>query len=206
MRFCEYTGKYLKKCRAKTRNAAFFLFFVALLLPLYAPVYASDITTIGFRQTNGDIVVNAYLQFDQKIIDDLNSGLPKELTFSVELFRSWNFWPNEYIAGRTITRSLQSNPIKREYVGTSIEGKTRELRRFRDVSSMIAWAGTIEELRLSPIVAAEDGDYFIRVSAESRMLALPAVVDYLLFFIPTKEFNVTKDSLLFRFNPQKARK
>jgi hypothetical protein len=188
------------------RKTAVVLFFISALLSFPAPGSSSDITTINFRQVNRDIIVNTSLQFDQKIIDDLNDGLPKEITFTVELIRSRKLWPNEVIKSRVIFKLLHSNPIKREYIGTSIEGKDRIVRRFRDVSSMIAWGGTLQELRLADIDVEEDGEYYIRVSAESRMLALPSVVDFLLFFIPTKEFSVSKETHLFRLNPQQAPK
>lgn len=186
------------------RKTAVVLFFISALLSVPAPGSSSDITTINFRQVNRDIIVNTSLQFDQKIIDDLNDGLPKEITFTVDLIKSRKLLPNDVTKGRVIVKSLQSNPIKREYIGTSIEGREKTVRRFRDVSSMIAWGGTLQELRLADIDVEEDSEYFIRVSAESRMLALPAVVDYLLFFIPTREFSVSKETQLFRLNPQQA--
>jgi hypothetical protein len=188
------------------RKAAVVLFIISALLSVPAPGSSSDITTISFRQVNRDVIVNASLQFDQKIIDDLNAGLPKEITFTVELLKTRKLWPNEVTKGKVIIKALHSNPIKREYIGSSSEGKEKMVRRFRDVSSMIAWGGTIQELRLADIDVEEDSEYYIRISAESRMLALPSVVDYLLFFIPTKEFSVSKETYLFRLSPQQAAK
>jgi hypothetical protein len=188
------------------RKAAVVLFFISALLFVPAPGSSSDITTINFRQINRDVVINASLQLDQKIIDELNSGLSKEITFTVELLRNRKLFPNELIKGRVIVRSLQSNPIKREYIGVSVEGGERAVRRFRDISSMIAWGGTLQELKLADIDVDEDSEYFIRVSAESSMHALPAVVDYLLFFLPTKEFSVSKETYLFRLSPQQGAK
>lgn len=187
-------------------KAAVVLLFISALLFVPAPGSSSDITTINFRQVNRDLIVNASLQFDQKIIDDLGDGLPKEITYVVELIKTRKLWPNEVAKGKVIVKSLQSNPIKREYIGTSLEGREKTVRRFRDVSSMIVWGGAIIELRLADIDVEEDSEYFIRVSAESRMLALPSVVDFLLFFIPTKEFSVSKETYLFRLNPQQAAK
>jgi hypothetical protein len=183
------------------RKAALAVIFVLAVLYMPAPGCASDITTLSFRQINKDIVVNASLQLDEKMIDDLNSGLSKEIVFNVELFRYRKIWPNEFIAGKTIVRLLQSNPIKREYIGTSIDGKVKTVKRFKDISSMIAWGANVEELTLANISMEEDGDYFVKVSAEARMLTMPAVVGYILFFLPTKEFGVSKDSTLFGPGP-----
>jgi hypothetical protein len=188
------------------RKAAVVLLFVSGLLFIPLPGDPSDITTINFRQSGRDVIVNTSLQFDQKIIDDLNAGLPKEISFTVEIVRSRKLWPNEQMKGRAIVRSLRSNPIKREYIGTSVEDGEKTVRRFRDVTSMITWGSSLQELKLSDIEIDEHAEYFIRVSAESRMLALPSVVDYLLFFIPTKEFNVSKETYLFRLSPPQAAK
>jgi len=200
------TGKYNgeKNLKPPGSKAAFFLFCLSLLLLIPAAGSASDITTISFRQANRDIIVNAFLQFDEKIIDDLNAGLPKEIIFSVELIKSRRLFSNELVKGAVIVKSLQSNPIKREYIGTEILRGEKKARRFRDLNSMITWGGSVQELKLSDIDIDEEGEYFIKVSAESRMLALPAVVDFLLFFVPTKEFNVSKETYLFRLNPQRT--
>lgn len=188
------------------RKATLAVILVLSVMSIPAPGCASDITTLSFRQINKDIVVNASLQLDEKMIEDLNSGLSKEIVFNIELFRYRKIWPNEFIAGKTLVRLLQSNPIKREYVGTSMDGKTKTVKRFKDINSMIAWGVSIEELRLANIIMEEDGDYFVRVSAEARMLTMPAVVGYILFFLPTKEFGVSKESSLFRSGPPRENK
>jgi hypothetical protein len=186
-------------------KAFFVLLFTSAVLFMPVQGNTSDITTINFRQADRDLIVNAFLQFDQKIIEDINEGLPKEIIFSVDLMKSRKLWPNDIVKSVVIVKSLQSNPIKREYIGTLIQGREKKVRRFKDVSSLITWGCSIEELKLPDIDIEENGEYFIRVSAESRMLALPAVVDYLLFFLPTKEFNVSKDTYLFKLSPQAAK-
>jgi hypothetical protein len=188
------------------RKAAPFAIFVLSVLYMPAAGCASDITTLSFRQSNQDIIVNASLQLDEKTIDDMNSGLSKEIVFNIELFRYRKIWANESIAGKTFIRLLQSNPIKREYVGTSIDGKSKTVKRFKDINSMIAWAVNIEELTLPDITLDADSDYFVKVSAEARMQAIPAVVGYIFFFLPTKEFGVSRESPLFKAGPPKATK
>jgi hypothetical protein len=183
------------------RPAPVLLFAVLALLCAAATGGAADITTINYRQVNRDVVVNTFLQFDEKIIDDINEGLPKEITFTVSLVKNRRLWPNEISQARVIVRSLRSNPIKREYIGENSSDGEKRVMRFRDAGSMIAWGGSIRELKLSDVDIEEDAEYFIRITAESRMLALPSVVDALLFFIPTREFSVTKETGLFRLTP-----
>ena len=198
----------IKRCdfMRMARKASLSFFFALAVLWSPAPGNTYDITTLNFRQTGRDIILNAYLQLDEKMIDELNSGLSKEIVFNIELFRYRKIWRNEFIAGKSLTRLLQSNPIKREYVGTNIDEKEKTVRRFKDINSMIAWGVRVEELVLRDLEFEEDSDYFIRVSAEARMHTLPAVVGYILFFLPTREFSVSEESELFKYRPPRVNK
>lgn len=63
---------------------------------------------------------------------------------------------------------------------------------------MLGEMAVINSLPLINIRGIEPGDYYIKVTVESRLRSLPPVVGYLLFFIPEKEFSVSKDSSPFR--------
>jgi hypothetical protein len=167
---------------------------------LHAPEsgFASDITPIGVRQANNELFVTAALQPDQKLIDDLGSGLSKDLVFYIDLFRHWKVWPDEFVLGMKVVLVLQSDPIKREYIGSSTEGNIKTIKRFKDPNSMIAWGMNIPELKLTNVKALEPGDYYIKVSVESILRKLPPVIDTVVFWVSTKEFSISKDSALFR--------
>jgi hypothetical protein len=190
----------LQRAMSPARKALAAVLVLSALLFMPSLALSSDITTLTFRQVKNDIIINTSLQFDQKMIDDLNTGLSKEIVFSIDLFRRHKLWPNESVTGRSIVKILQSNPIKREYVGTSIEGNIKTVKRFRDISSMIAWGVHIEEFRLENITPEPDGDYFIRVAIESRLHTMPAVVGYILFFLPTREFSVSRETPVFKLS------
>ncbi|MBI3593199.1 MAG: hypothetical protein HY099_06955 [Nitrospirae bacterium] len=59
---------------------------------------------------------------------------------------------------------------------------------------------TISDMKLTNIRELETGTYFVKVTAESRMKKLPPVIGYLLFFVPEKEFSVSKNSQTFQIN------
>jgi hypothetical protein len=176
-----------------------------MLVPAY-PGMAADITPVSVRQDNNDLFVTSALQPDQKLIDDLSGGLSKELVFYVDLFRHWSIWPDEFVLGTKIVRVLQSDPIKREYIGSNTEGNVRTIRRFKDLNSMVAWAMNIQDVKLTNVKALDPGNYYIKISAESIIRKLPPVVDTVIFFVSTKEFSVSRDSQLFRIPaPQASR-
>ncbi|HMK55716.1 MAG TPA: DUF4390 domain-containing protein [Dissulfurispiraceae bacterium] len=181
-------------------------FMVAASLPILGAAAASEIAPVVVRQAGNEVIVTAALLPDQKLIDDLNSGLSKELVFYIDLFRHWSIWPDEFVLGKKIVRVLQSDPIKREYVGTSTEGNIRTIKRFKDLDSMMAWAMNISDLKLTNIKALEADDYYIKVTVESNLKKLPPVIGYLLFFTPSKEFSLSKDSTHFRVPEHKEAK
>jgi hypothetical protein len=183
----------------------FFCVIFAIICPATS-VFSSEIAAVSVKQANSEIFVATALQPDQKFIDDLNNGLSKELVFYIDLFRHWKLWPDEFVLGQKIVRVLQIDPIKREYIGTSIEGNIKTIRRFKDLDSMIVWAANIIDLKLTNTKIFEPDDYYVKVTVESNLKKLPAVVGYLLFFVPSKEFSISRDSSVFKIpSPQVAR-
>lgn len=168
--------------------ALFFLF----LRP--TGVSGADIVGPDARVANSEIVVSTGLSLDDKSLTDLKNGISKEITFFIDLFRVWKTWPNEFIAGKKIVKTLRSDPIKKEHVATSLDGSTLIEKRFKSFDSMINWALNITDLKLTNVRELQQSDYFVRVTVESRLRKLPPVIGYLLFFIPENDFKAQKDS------------
>ncbi|HTZ17414.1 MAG TPA: DUF4390 domain-containing protein [Dissulfurispiraceae bacterium] len=161
--------------------------------------FAAEISGVDVRQANNELIVSTTLQPDEKLIEDLNNGLSKEIVFYIDLFRHWKLWPDEFVIGQKIVRTLQIDPIKREFVGTSVEGNVKIIKRFKDLNSMIAWAINISNIKLTNVKVLESDDYYVKVTAESRLK--PSVIGYIIFFLPSKEFSVVRDSQIFRIHP-----
>jgi hypothetical protein len=180
------------------RAALLFFFTILAIICPATPVFPSEIAAISVKQVNSEIFVTTALQPDQKFIEDLNNGLSKEIVFYIDLFRHWKLWPDEFVLGQKIVRILQIDAIKRECIGTNLEGNVKTLKRFKDLDSMIAWAANIADLKLTNVKVLEPDDYYVKVTVESNLKKLPAVVGYLLFFVPSKEFSISKDSSAFK--------
>ncbi len=174
------------------------IILLALCLLLCSPLiaFASEIGISGpeARVINGEISVNSGLILNEKNIDDLKNGISKEITFHIDLFRVWKTWPNEFITGKKIVKTLRADPIRKEFVATSLDGFTLIEKRFRSFDSMINWALNIKNLKLVSVRELQPSEYFVRVTVESRLRNLPPVIGYLLFFVPEREFRVLKDS------------
>jgi hypothetical protein len=103
-------------------------------------------------------------------------------------------WPDEFIAGKKIVKTLRSDPIKKEYTATTFDGATLIEKRFKRFDSMLDWTFTIKDLKLINIKELQLSDYYVKVTVESRLRQLPPVIGYLLFFVPEKDFKLSKDS------------
>ncbi len=165
---------------------------------------AAEITGITFRLSNNELYVSTVVRPDQKVVDELADGLSKEFTFYIDLFRVWNIWPDEFVLGLEIKTTLKSNPIKREYTATRVTGNTSLNKRFNDLESMVNWAMALPEIKLTNVKELEAGTYYIRVTAESRIRKLPPVIGYLLFFVPDKDFSISKNSHTFEINTKET--
>ncbi|HWR59566.1 MAG TPA: DUF4390 domain-containing protein [Thermodesulfovibrionales bacterium] len=171
------------------------LYFTLFLLAV-SPIDAFGTEIIGpeVRVTHGEIVVTAGLALDEKNLNDLKSGISKEITFYVDLFRFWKMWPNEFVAGKKIVKTLRCDPIKKEYMATAFDGATLTEKRFKSFDSMLDWTLNIRDLKLIHEKELQQSEYFVRVTAESRLRNIPPIIGYLLFFVEEREFKVAKDS------------
>ena len=185
--------------------AVYFLFFYSHLLPVALPFSIKRHEIVGpeIKTVNNELYVTAGLLLDEKQVQDLKNGIVKEITFYIDLFRIWNMWPDEFVLGKTFVKTLRADPVKKEYVATSLHGMTIVEKRFNELDSLLKWSLNINDLKLTNIKELEPDDYFVRITVESRLRRLPPVIGYLFFFVPEKEFTTVKDSSSFRVGPIK---
>lgn len=165
---------------------------------------AMEISSVNVRLSNNDLYVSASVKPDAKFMEDMNEGMSKEVTFYIDLFRVWDVWPDEFVLGKKVVNILRSNQIKREYTATSIHGNIQLEKRFKDLESMLGWAMNVHEMKLANIRELDPAIYFVKVTVESRIRKLPPVIGYLLFFVPEKEFSISKNSPHFQISPRGA--
>jgi len=172
--------------------AVFFLLFFS-----YSPAGGAEITGPGIRFQENELYVTTTLSLDEKSLQELHNGMPKEFRFYVDLFRVWNIWPDEFVLNKSFTRTLKSDPVKKEYVATSGDGSTVIQKRFKSMESMLQWALSINDLKFANTKELEPAVYFVRTTVESKIRKLPPVVGYFMIFLPENEFKISKDSPFF---------
>jgi len=188
----------------KSYMVRLFLMSSLLLLFLFpALTEGQEISGPEVKLNGGDIYVTFALKLDAKNIEEIKEGIDKELKYYIDLFKVWKIWPDEFVLGKFFTRALKSDPIKEEYVATSFDGSTLIRRRFRSFDSMLAWTFSVKDLKLTNMRELESGQYFVRITVESKIRKLPPVIGYFLIFLPENEFKIKKDSAFFTLEGNK---
>lgn len=180
-----------------------FIISIALLLfslCLSANAFAASVLGPNVKVREGNIIVSTGAQLDEKYMEEIRKGVPKEINFYIGLFRAWDNWPDEFVLGNTVTRTLRCDPVKNEFIATTLSHTRHEERRFNTCDKMISWALTIPEAWLTNINELAPGEYFVRVNVESRLRRLPPFINLLFFFVKEVEFSVEEDSPFFPLN------
>ncbi|MBI5075694.1 MAG: DUF4390 domain-containing protein [Nitrospirae bacterium] len=171
------------------------IFVIALLHPLVSE--SQTLSGPEVKRVNSDLFVSFSLSLDEKGLDAIRGGVDKELKFYVDLFRIWKIWPDEFVLGKAYVKTLKVDPIKKEYVATSSDGSLLIEKRFKSFESMMAWVVVFKDLKLTNIRELEPGQYFVRITVESKIRNLPPVIGYLFIFVSENEFRIMKDSTVF---------
>ncbi len=178
-----------------SRYYRIFLLIGILLMPR-----ASESQTVAgpeLKLIQNDLFVTFSLGLENKSIEAIKNGVDKELRFYIDLFRIWKVWPDEFVLGKAYVRTVRADPIKKEFTATSSDGSVLVEKRFKSFESMLAWTISFKDLKLANMRELEPGQYFVRITAESKIRKLPPVIGYLFIFISENEFKIVQDSAPF---------
>jgi hypothetical protein len=189
--------------KSSVKLLTFYFTLLTFLLSSYSFSVAEQITGPEVKLHDSDIYVTTSLSLDENHLRELSNGITKELKFYIDLFRVWKVWPDEFILGKYLVRTLKSDPVKMEYTATSSDGSTLIQKRFKSFGSMLKWALSIDNLKLANTHELEPGEYFVRITVESKIRKLPPVIGYFMIFLPENEFRVKKDSPLITIGVSK---
>ncbi len=167
-----------------------------LLIPFHA--WAIENINMEIQRDNAFLIVKARIIPSQEFIEDFKNGLSKNIFILIELYRSWSIIPDEFISGVQIQRVLISDPIKDEFIVKTLQGETLTEKRFKNWQEALDWALKIEPVKIVNINNVERGKYYIKITVESNIKRLPSMLEHILFFIPTYEKKITKESENFR--------
>lgn len=170
---------------------------IACLLMLGAVADAAQIAGPYVRNDAKGIYVASGLALDEQEKRELRDGVQKEIDLYLDLYRVWRMWPDEFVLGVRYTQTLRCDPVRKEYVATSLTGSKQRERRFTDCDALMGWALSIPEILLTHTGELDPAEYFVKVTAESRLRRLPPFIGQMFFFVPQREFHIEGRSSSF---------
>ena len=170
-------------------------FFAVVLFP--ATAISAEILGPKVIIQNNDIIVNTGLIYLDDIEATMRSGIEKEIVFTIELFRVWSFWPDEFVVSKKVQRIIKYDNLRGEYHASSYDGISRVSKKVTDFNVMKAWTFSVDEVNLANMRELEPGSYYLRVVVESKSRELPRVIGLLMLFIPEVEMSLAKESKPF---------
>ncbi len=174
----------------KILKTLLFILFV-ILTPISVYAKGEQMSDVTVNQASEDLLVSSTLigGFSKDFEDAIRNGFEKEITFYIEIYRKWNFWPDEFIFSKRVQRTIKYDGLKKVYYASSYDGLYLEEKVFDDYEKMKAWVSKIGEVKFTQIsLLKPKATYFVRIKAESKFKRLPPVLKNLLFFVATTDF------------------
>lgn len=170
------------------------LFVCCAVVFFPASALTSEILGPEVKIQDSDVIVSTGIDYLEDIEATIKSGIQKEIVFTLELFRAWSFWPDEFVVSKKVQRTIKYDNLRGEYMASSFDGTTRINKKFKDFNIMTTWAFKVDGINLVNIRELEPGSYYLRVVVESKSRELPRVIGLLMLFIPEVEMSLAKES------------
>ncbi|KWT82932.1 hypothetical protein ASN18_2293 [Candidatus Magnetominusculus xianensis] len=169
---------------------------ILLIIMLFLPALnsAQEIAGVEHAVSGSNMTVSVTLSIDESQISLIREGLQKEFVFYIDIFRRWSLWPDEFVRGKRISRTIQANSVKGEYKVISSDETAVLEKRFMSFKSMLKWALMVNDVKIDMSGLEDDAPYFIRVTVESIKKKPPQVLGYVFFFVDDKDFKIKKDT------------
>lgn len=181
------------------KNLVVIVSFTCLIL-ISSSATALTIEILGpeIKIQGNNIIVNTGLINTMEIEATINSGIEKEIVFTIELFRVWSLWPDEFVVSKKIQRIIKYDNLRGQYLTSSYDGTLQTEKSFKEFdASMKNWVFMIDEINLVNIRELDPGNYYIRVVVESKSRELPHIIGLLMLFIPEVEMSLARESKAF---------
>ncbi len=176
---------------------------IIMLTVMFQVVFPSDkavaaqILGPDIKILNNEIIVSTGLFSLDELETTINTGIEKEIIFTLELLKVWSFWPDEFVVSKKVQRAVKYDKLREQYFASTNDGNSKEQRKFKDIKKMEAWVFTVLDVNIVNIKELEPGDYYMRIIIESKSRELPPAIGLLLLLIPEVEMSLAKESDIF---------
>jgi hypothetical protein len=182
-----------------TKNSIFILSCICIVL-FFSPAtaFSAEISGPTVRIENNEIFVDTGLSYLGDLESTILSGLEKEFIFTIELFRVWNLWPDEFVVSKKVQRAVKYDRLREQFFTSTNDGITKAYEKFKDFLVMKNWVFRVRNINIANVRELRPGRYYLRVVVESKSRELPPTIGLLMFFIPEVEMSLAKESQSFR--------
>ncbi|MBI4654987.1 MAG: DUF4390 domain-containing protein [Nitrospirae bacterium] len=174
------------------RHLLIIIFSVSFILttsPAIANILGPEI-----KIQDNNIIVNTGFFSTKEIETAMNSGIEKEIIFSIELFRVFSFWPDDLVVRKKIQNIIKYDNLRGQYHLSSYDGTTLKEKIFKDSNTLKERSLTVKDVNLANVRELERGKYLVRVVVESKSRELPPLIGFFMLFIPETETSFIKKS------------
>lgn len=173
-------------------------------LTLTASAANAEIIGPAIKIQNNNIMIGTGFSNIKEIENAIKSGVEKEIVFTIELFREWNFWPDEFVQARKIKKTIKYDNLRGQYRIASHDGTVVKERYLKEFNDLKEWLFTVKDVNLINVKELEQGKYFVRVVVESKSRKIPPVIGFFMLFIPETETSLAKKSPAFVVGEQQV--
>ncbi|MBI2411688.1 MAG: DUF4390 domain-containing protein [Deltaproteobacteria bacterium] len=180
------------------RLLSFLVFLAVISAP--AAVFAAEASIAGIKVVLDPLRVSFEVRdaFTEEIEEAVKSGLPTSFNFIVRLSRVDPVWLDEDIGEWEFRHTVKYDTLKDEYEVRLDEDLLREART-KDLEEMKAFMTKGEAVPITPAHLVPGEVYELGIKAELDKTELPALFNYMFFFVKLWDFET--DWHTYRFSP-----
>jgi len=178
----------------RTRLRRALLAAAAALLAAAGPLWAAAegrIDRVEVTPAAGEVRVSAHLAggFPDEIAEQIQSGVPKDLFYTVTMNRRHRRWFDEELYGRTVSYAIKFDTLEGRYhIRRTDPDGSQDERVVPTYDAAVAMVSEIDGIALPLPPEAGDAGHYVAVKAEMRAVRMPLYLDYVFFFIPMLQF------------------
>lgn len=169
------------------RLLSFLVFLVIILAP--AAVIAAEASISGIMVNLDPLRVSFEVKdaFTEEIEEAVKSGMPTSFNFIVRLSRVDPVWFDEDIGEWEFRHTVKYDTLKDEYEVRLDEDISREART-KDLEEMKSFMSKGEAIAITPAHLVPGEVYELGIKAELDKTDLPALLNYMFFFVKLWDF------------------
>jgi len=137
------------------------------------------------------VTVSAHLTggFPPEIEEQIESGVPKDLFYTIVLNRRHRRWFDEELESATVRFQIKYDTLSGQYRVLRVDPEgVRHEAELQTYGDAVAAVSHVDGVRLELPKDSPDYTHYVSVKAEMRAVELPLHLDYVFFFIPRLEY------------------